>query len=161
LGHLGVQYANKFGCEVAAISRGTDKKELAEELGAHHFIDAKAQDPAEELQNLGGAKVILATAPNSDAMSSVVDGLGRDGTMMVVGATMDPIEVSPMQLIMGRKSVEGWPSGDATGSEDTLNFSALQGINPKIETFPLEEANEAYERMINNEARFRVVLTMD
>lgn len=161
LGHLGVQYANKFGCEVVAISRGTDKKELAEELGAHHFIDAEEQDPAEELQNLGGAKVILATAPNSDAMSSVVDGLGREGKMMVVGATMDPIEVSPMQLIMGRKSVEGWPSGDATGSEDTLNFSALQGINPKIETYPLEEANEAYDRMINNEARFRVVLTMD
>ena len=161
LGHLALQYANKMGCEVVALSRGTDKKDLAEDLGAHHFIDAKAQDPAEELQNLGGAKVILCTAPNSEAMSSVVDGLGRDGTMMVVGATMDPIEVSPMQLIMGRKSVEGWPSGDATGSEDTLQFSALQGITPKIETYPLEEANEAYDRMINNEARFRVVLSMD
>lgn len=161
LGHLALQYANKFGCEVVAISRGTDKKELAKELGAHHFIDAKAQNPVEELQKLGGAKVILCTAPNSDAMSSVVDGLGRDGKMMVVGASMDPIEVSPMQLIMGRKSVEGWPSGDATGSEDTLNFSALQGIAPKIETYPLEKANEAYNRMINNEARFRVVLTMD
>lgn len=161
LGHLALQYANKFGCEVVAISRGTDKKELAKELGAHHFIDAKAQDPVEELQKLGGAKVILCTAPNSDAMSSVVDGLGRDGKMMVVGASMDPIEVSPMQLIMGRKSVEGWPSGDAIGSEDTLNFSALQGIAPKIEPYPLEKANEAYDRMINNEARFRVVLTMD
>ncbi|MBN2732052.1 MAG: alcohol dehydrogenase catalytic domain-containing protein [Balneolaceae bacterium] len=161
LGHLALQYANKFGCEVVAISRGTDKKELAKELGAHHFIDAKAQDTVEELQKLGGAKVILCTAPNSDAMSSVVDGLGRDGKMMVVGASMDPIEVSPMQLIMGRKSVEGWPSGDATGSEDTLNFSALQDITPKIETYPLEKANEAYDRMINNEARFRVVLTMD
>ena len=161
LGHLALQYANKMGCEVVALSRGTDKKELAEDLGAHHFIDAEADDAAEELQNLGGAKVILCTAPNSDAMSSVVDGLGRDGTMMVVGATMDPVEVSPMQLIMGRKSIEGWPSGDATGSEDTLNFSALQGIAPKIETYPLEEANEAYDRMINNEARFRVVLSMD
>jgi alcohol dehydrogenase/propanol-preferring alcohol dehydrogenase len=161
LGHLALQYANKMGCEVVALSRGTDKKELAEDLGAHHFIDAEADDAAEELQNLGGAKVILCTAPNSEAMSSVVDGLGRDGTMMVVGATMDPVEVSPMQLIMGRKSIEGWPSGDATGSEDTLNFSALQGIAPKIETYPLEEANEAYDRMINNEARFRVVLSMD
>ena len=161
LGHLAVQYANKFGCEVAAISRGTDKKELARELGAHHFIDAKAQDPAEELQKLGGAKVILCTAPNSEAMSSVVDGLGRDGTMMIVGATQDPVKVTPMQLIMGRKSVEGCPSGDATGSEDTLNFSALQGIVPEIETYPLEKANEAYDRMINNEARFRVVLTME
>lgn len=161
LGHLAIQYANKFGCEVVGISRGTDKKELSKELGAHHFIDAEAKDPAKELQKLGGAKVILCTAPNSDAMSEVVDGLGRDGTMMVVGATMDPIKVSPMQLIMGRKSVEGWPSGDATGSEDTLNFSALQGIVPKIETYPLEKANEAYARMINNEARFRVVLTME
>jgi alcohol dehydrogenase/propanol-preferring alcohol dehydrogenase len=150
-----------MGCEVVALSRGTDKKELAEDLGAHHFIDAEADDAAEKLQNIGGAKVILCTAPNSEAMSSVVDGLGRDGTMMVVGATMDPVEVSPMQLIMGRKSIEGWPSGDATGSEDTLNFSALQGIAPKIETYPLEEANEAYDRMINNEARFRVVLSMD
>lgn len=161
LGHLAVQYANKFGCEVVAISSSAVKEDLAEELGAHHFVDAESVDPAEALQDLGGADVILCTAPNSEAMSAVVDGLGRDGTMMVVGVSMDPIEVSPMQLIMGRKSVTGWPSGDATGSEDTLNFSALQGITPKIETYPLEKANEAYERMINNEARFRVVLTME
>ena len=160
LGHLAVQYANKFGCEVVALSRGTDKKELAEELGAHHFIDAETGDAAEELQALGGADVILCTAPNSEAMSAVVDGLATEGRMMIVGASAEPIEVSPMQLIMGRKSIQGWPSGDANDSEDTLNFSALQNITPEIETYPLEKANEAYARMINNEARFRVVLTV-
>lgn len=160
LGHLGVQYANKFGCKVVALSRGTEKEELAYGLGAHEYIDTEANDPAEELQALGGADVILATAPNSDAISSVVNGLGRNGTVMVVGATTEPIEVAPMQLIMGRKSITGWPSGDAKDSEDTLDFSAMTNITPKIETFPLEEANEAYDRMINNEARFRVVLEM-
>lgn len=158
LGHLGLQYANKFGCQVVALSRGTDKEELAYGLGAHEYIDTTSVDPAEELQALGGADVILATAPNSDAISSVINGLGRNGTLMVVGATDDPIEVSPFQLIMGRKSITGWPSGDAKDSEDTLDFSALTDITPKIETFPLEDANEAYNRMINNEARFRVVL---
>lgn len=158
LGHLGVQYANRFGCEVAALSRGTDKKKLAEELGADHYIDTRANDAAEELQELGGAKVILATAPNSEAISSVVDGLGIDGELMVVGAVAEPMEISPFQLIMGRKSVKGWPSGTAKDSEDTLDFSALTDITPEIETYPLEKANEAYARMINNEARFRVVL---
>ena len=160
LGHLGVQYAHKFGCEVVALSRGTDKKELATALGADHYIDTEAKDAAESLQKLGGAKVILATAPNSKAISSVVDGLSIDGTLMVVGAVAEPMEITPFQLIMGRKSVKGWPSGTAKDSEDTLDFSALTDITPKIETFPLEKANEAYERMINNEARFRVVLEM-
>lgn len=160
LGHLGVQYANKFGCKVVALSRGTEKEELAYGLGAHEYIDTETNDPAEELQAMGGADVILATAPNSDAISSVVNGLGRNGTVMVVGATTEPIEVAPMQLIMGRKSITGWPSGDAKDSEDTLDFSAMTNITPKIEAFPLEEANEAYDRMINNEARFRVVLEM-
>ncbi|WP_372638724.1 alcohol dehydrogenase [Fodinibius sp.] len=160
LGHLAVQYANKFGCKVVALSRGGDKKELALELGAHQYIDTEATNAAEELQAMGGAKVILATAPNSEAISSVVDGLGRNGQLLVVAAANDPIEVTPLQLIMGRKSVSGWPSGDARDSEETLNFSALQDVTPKIETFPLEQANEAYERMINNEARFRVVLDM-
>lgn len=158
LGHLGIQYAHKFGCEVAALSRGSDKKELALELGADHYIDTEATDASEELQKLGGAKVILATAPNSKAISSVVNGLDIDGTVLVVGAVADPMEISPFQLIMGRKSVEGWPSGTAKDSEDTLNFSALTDISPSIETYPLEKANEAYDRMINNEARFRVVL---
>jgi len=161
LGHLGVQYANKFGCEVVALSRGPEKKELAEELGAHHYIDTKAQNAVEKLQEMGGADVILATAPSSEAITSVVDGLGRNGQLMIVGATADPVEVSPFQLIMGRKSVSGWPSGDAKDSEETLDFSALQDITPEIETYPLEKTNEAYDRMINNEARFRVVLKID
>lgn len=158
LGHLAVQYANKFGCKVVALSRGTDKKQLALGLGAHTFIDTEAEDAAEKLQEMGGADVILSTAPNSDAITSVVDGLGRNGQLMVVAATTNPIEVSPMQLIMGRKSVSGWPSGDAKDSEDTLDFSAMENITPEVEVFPLEEANKAYDRMINNEARFRVVL---
>lgn len=160
LGHLAVQYAHKFGCEIVALSRGTDKRELAYGLGADNFVDTEANDAAEELQKLGGAKVILATAPNSDAITSVIDGLGTDGTLMIVAATGEPVEVSPFQLIMGRKSVRGWPSGTAKDSEDTLDFSALTDITPTIETYPLEEANEAYNRMINNEARFRVVLEM-
>jgi alcohol dehydrogenase/propanol-preferring alcohol dehydrogenase len=160
LGHLGVQYAHKMGCRVAALSRGTDKKKLAVDLGADHYIDTETVDGAEALQKLGGAKVILATAPNSKAMSSVVDGLAIDGTLLVVGAVAEPMEISPFQLIMGRKSVKGWPSGTAKDSEDTLDFSALTDITPAVETFPLEQANEAYSRMINNEARFRVVLKM-
>lgn len=161
LGHLGVQYAFEFGCEVAALSRGPEKEKLAKNLGAHHYIDTEQQDPAEALQELGGAKVILATAPNSDAISSVVNGLARNGKLVVVAATNEPMQIAPFQLIPGRKSVMGWPSGDAKASEDTLDFSALTGIAPKIETYPLEKANEAYDRMINNEARFRVVLEMN
>lgn len=158
---MAIQYANKFGCEVAAISGSNDKKELAKELGAHHFIDAGNQDVAEELQKLGGADVILATAPNSEAITSVINGLGVNGQLVVVGATGDPVLVAPSQLIGGRKAIQGWASGVATDSEDTLNFSALQNITPKIETYPLEKADEAYNRMISNEARFRVVLTME
>lgn len=160
LGHLAVQYANKFGCKVVALSRGTEKEELAYALGAHEYIDTEATNPAEELQAMGGADIILATAPSSSAITSVIDGLGRNGQLMVVAATDEAIEVSPFQLIMGRKSITGWPSGDAKDSEDTLDFSALTNVTPKIETFSLEDANEAYDRMINNEARFRVVLEM-
>lgn len=158
LGHLGVQYAAKMGFRVAALSRGPDKEELARELGAHHYIDTKEENPAEALQALGGARVILETAPSADAATAAVDGLSADGELIVVGASFDPIRVTAMQLIMGRRSLSGWPSGVATDSEDTLNFSALTGVLPKVETFPLEKANEAYQRMITNEARFRVVL---
>ena len=161
LGHLAVQYARRFGCEVTALSRGTDKEELATDLGADHYIDTTAHDPAEALQALGGADVILATAPNSEAISVLVGGLGRDGQLMVVAATGEPIEVAPLDLIMGRKSVTGWPSGTADDSEDTLDFSALNDVAPMIETFPLSEAADAYDRMINNDARFRVVLVPD
>ena len=158
LGHLGIQYARSFGCEVVALSRTRDKEELAYDLGADHFIDTTEGDPAEALQELGGADVLLATAPSSSAITEVVNGLARDGVLLVVAATAEPIEVSPMQLIMGRKSVKGWPSGTPDDSEDTLDFSALNEVLPMIETYPLSEAAEAYDRMINNEARFRVVL---
>jgi len=161
LGHLGVQYAAAMGCEVAALSTSADKEDLALNLGASHFIDASSGDAAEALQALGGADLILATAPNSDAITSVVGGLGRDGSLVIVAATGDPVEVPPMALIQGRKSVSGWPSGSANDSEDTLDFSALTGVTPEIETFPLNEAGTAYDRMMTNEARFRAVLTMN
>jgi propanol-preferring alcohol dehydrogenase len=161
LGHLAIQYAAAMGAEVAALSTSVDKEDLARDLGAHHFIDASTADAAEALQDLGGADLLLATAPNSDAITSVVGGLGRDGALVIVAATGEPVEVSPMALIQGRKSVSGWPSGSAADSEDTLDFSALTGIVPEIETFPLDEAATAYDRMINNEARFRAVLTIE
>jgi alcohol dehydrogenase/propanol-preferring alcohol dehydrogenase len=161
LGHLGVQYAAEMGYEVAALSTSADKEDLALDLGASHFVDVSSQDGAEALQELGGADLILATAPNSTAITDVVGGLGRDGSLVIVAATGEPIEVSPMALIQGRKSVSGWPSGSATDSEDTLDFSALTGVTPEIETFPIEETATAYDRMINNEARFRAVLTME
>ena len=161
LGHLGVQYAAAMGLTVAALSTSADKEDLAYDLGASHFIDVSHTDPAEALQDLGGADLILATAPNSDAITSVVGGLGREGELVVVAATGETIEVSPMALIQGRKAVSGWPSGDAKASEESLSFSAQSGALPAIETFPLEDAGAAYNRMINNEARFRAVLTMD
>jgi D-arabinose 1-dehydrogenase-like Zn-dependent alcohol dehydrogenase len=160
LGHLGVQYANKFGYKVAAIGRGSENAALAKKLGAAVYIDSQATKAAEELQKLGGAKVIIATAPNSKAMSELIDGLGPNGKLMVIGAGFDPIEVTPIQLIAGSKSIQGWWSGIPTDSEDTLRFSELTGVRPMIETYPLERAAEAYERMMSGKAEFRVVLTM-
>ena len=160
LGHLGVQFANKFGYRVAAIGRGPENAELAKKLGANVYIDSKATNAAMELQKLGGAKVILATAPNSKAMSELVDGLGPNGKLIVVGATFDPIEVTPIQLISGSKSIQGWAAGTPADSEDTLHFAKLSGVRPMIETYPLEKAAEAYARMLSGKAEFRVVLTM-
>ena len=161
LGHLGIQYANQAGFETVAISRTPEKEQLAMQLGADHFIDDSEGDAAEQLQEMGGARLILATAPSAKAMESILPGLGRDGELIALAVPGDSMEVAPMNLIMGRKSVSGWPSGHAKESEDTLNFSSLTGVRPMIETYPLEQANEAYDRMINNEARFRVVLTVD
>jgi len=161
LGHLAVQYAAAMGLEVAALSTSADKEGLAHDLGSTHFIDASSTDAAEALQALGGADLILATAPSSAAITSVVGGLGRDGDLVIVAATGEAVEVPPMALIQGRKSVSGWPSGDAKDSEETLSFSAQAHALPEIETFPLDEADAAYNRMINNEARFRAVLTME
>lgn len=160
LGHLGIQFANKIGYRVAAIGRGPENETLAKKLGASVYIDSQATNAAQELQKLGGAKVILATAPNSKAMSELIDGLGPHGKLMVIGATTDPIEVTPLQLIAGSKSIQGWWSGIPTDSEDTLRFCELTGVRPMIETFPLEKAAEAYERMLSGKAQFRVVLTM-
>jgi len=160
LGHLAIQYAHNMGFRTVALSRGSDKQALAEQLGADDFIDSEADDPARALQAMGGARVILATAPSPSLMSSVINGLGVNGQLLVVGVSPEPMEVSPMQLIMARKSVAGHPSGTPRDSEDTLAFSALRDIETQIESYPLADVNAAYARMINNEARFRVVLTM-
>lgn len=158
LGHLAVQYAVKMGMRTVAISHSDSKKDLAKDLGAKHFINTEKEDPAKALQKLGGAKLILATAPVSKAITAVIGGLKTDGKVLAVAATGEPVKVSPMELLMGRKSISGWPSGTAKDSEDTLDFSALTGTVPMIEEFPLEKVNEAYEQMISNKARFRVVL---
>ena len=160
LGHLGIQFANKCGYNVAAIGRGSENAALAKKLGASVYIDSKATNAAEELQKLGGARVILATAPSSKAMSALIDGLGPNGKLMVIGAAFDPIEVTPVQLITGSRTIQGWASGTPTDSEDTLRFAELTGVRPMIETFPLEKAGEAYARMMSGDAQFRVVLTM-
>jgi len=160
LGHLGIQFANKFGYKVAAIGRGSENAALAKKLGASVYIDNKVTNAAEALQKLGGAQVILATAPSSKAMSEVINGLGPNGKLMVVGAAFDPIEVTPVQLISGSKSIQGWASGTAADAEDTLRFAELSGVRPMIETYPLEKAAEAYARMMSGNAQFRVVLTM-
>jgi D-arabinose 1-dehydrogenase-like Zn-dependent alcohol dehydrogenase len=160
LGHLGIQFGNKFGYKVAAIGRGPENAALAKKLGASVYIDSKAGNAAAELQKLGGAQVILATAPNSKAMSELIDGLGPNGKLMVVGAGFDPIEVTPLQLISGVRSIQGWAAGTPADSEDTLRFCELTGVRPMIETYPLEKAGEAYARMLSGRAQFRVVLTM-
>jgi D-arabinose 1-dehydrogenase-like Zn-dependent alcohol dehydrogenase len=159
LGHLGVQFAAKMGLRTVAIARGTDKESLAKKLGAWRYIDSRAQDPAAELVKLGGARVVLATVTNAKAMTAVLGGLAVDGKFIVVGAANEALEVPPILLIMGRRSVIGWPSGSPIDSQDTLAFSALTGVRPMTEVFPLERAAEAYERMMSGEARFRVVLT--
>jgi D-arabinose 1-dehydrogenase-like Zn-dependent alcohol dehydrogenase len=160
LGHLGVQFANKFGYKVAAIGRGPENAALATKLGASVYIDNRATNPAEALQKLGGAQVILATAPSSKAMSELVDGLAPNGKLMVVGASLDPIQVTPVQLISGSRTIQGWASGTPADAEDTLRFAELTGVRPMIETYPLEKAAEAYVRMMSGSAQFRVVLTM-
>jgi D-arabinose 1-dehydrogenase-like Zn-dependent alcohol dehydrogenase len=160
LGHLGVQYAAKMGFHTVAVARGQDKGPLARQLGASIYIDSKAQNPAEELQKLGGAKVILATVTSGDAMSALQGGLAVNGTLMVIGAA-DSMQVSPILLLSGCRSIKGWYSGTSIDSEDTLRFSARTGVRPMNEVFPLERAGEAYDRMMSGKARFRVVLTMD
>jgi D-arabinose 1-dehydrogenase-like Zn-dependent alcohol dehydrogenase len=159
LGHLGVQFAAKLGFNTVAIARGPEKEELASRLGAHHYIDSTAQDPAAELAQLGGARVILATVTNAAAMGAVLGGLGVRGQLLIVGASMEPLQLPPAMLIGGSKSIAGHASGTSKDSEDTLAFSVLTDVRPLIETVPLERAGEAYERMMSGEARFRMVIT--
>jgi alcohol dehydrogenase/propanol-preferring alcohol dehydrogenase len=160
LGHLGVQFAARSGFNTVAIARGKDKEALARKLGAHHYIDSQAQDPAAELTRLGGARVVLATVTNAAAMSAALGGLGIDGNFVVLGADFEPMKVPGVFLLGGRRRVSGWPSGSAIDSEDTLAFAALTGVRSMTETLPLDRASEGYERMMSGEARFRVVLTM-
>ena len=159
LGHLGVRYAAAMGFETVAIARGREKSTAAKELGAHHFVDSEAEDVAEALRALGGAKVVLATAPSAKAMASTVDGLRHRGELVVVGAVADPLDISPFQLISASRVVRGHPSGTAKDIEDTMEFSFLHGINPLVETASLDDVGDAYRRMISGEARFRMVLT--
>jgi len=158
LGHLAVQFAAKMGFHTVAIARGKDKANLARELGAHRYIDSETQDATKELAALGGAKVVLATVTSGKAMTPLLDGLGVDGMLVVLGASPEPIEVNSFHVIGERRGVRGWPSGTSVDSEDTMHFSALTGVEAMIETYPLTQAREAYERMLSGKARFRVVL---
>ena len=160
LGHLGVQFAAKMGFNTVAIARGLDKEPLARKLGANSYIDSHAQDPAKELLKLGGAKVVLATVTNGDAMSAVLGGLGVNGKLIILGAAAEPLQVPGIPLLMGRRSVLGWPSGSSIDSQDTLFFSAQTGVRSMNEVFPLARAPEAYDHMMSGRARFRAVLTI-
>ena len=160
LGHLAIQWASKFGYRVAAIARGPDSEELAKKLGATAYIDSGSANVAEALQQLGGAQVILATAPSSKSMSAAIDGLAPNGKLVVIGVAAEPIEVTPVQLITKVRAIQGWAAGTPADSEDTLRFAELHGVRPMVETYPLERAAEAYARMLSGKARFRVVLTM-
>jgi D-arabinose 1-dehydrogenase-like Zn-dependent alcohol dehydrogenase len=161
LGHLGIQYARQMGFHVVAIGQTKGKEALAKKLGAQHYIDASSGQLAAEMQKLGGAKVALATAPSGKSIAAMVGALGKNGKLVIVGAAQEPIPVSAIELLGERKSIQGWPSGTAKDSEDTLNFSSLAGVRPMIEKYPLTKAADGYEQMISGKARFRVVLTMN
>ena len=160
LGHMGIQFSTKMGFETVAIARGKDKEQLAKKLGAHHYLDSQSQDAAGELEKLGGAKIILSTVTSGKAVNAVLGGLGIGGKLILVGNPDQPLEVPGRLLIAARRSITGWPSGSPIDSQDTLAFSALTGVRPMTEVFPLERAAEAYERMMSGKARFRVVVAM-
>jgi D-arabinose 1-dehydrogenase-like Zn-dependent alcohol dehydrogenase len=161
LGHLGIQFAAKMGFRTVAIARGMDKEPLARKLGASFYIDSTTQDPSSELLKLGGAKVVLATVTSGDAMSAALGGLGVNGKLVILGAAAEPVQVAGIPLLLGRRSIVGWPSGSSIDSQDTMAFSALTGVRSMNEIFPLERAAEAYEHMLSGKARFRAVLTME
>lgn len=160
LGHLGIQYAAKAGYRTVAIGRGPENAALAKKLGAFAYVDSKTGNVAEQLKKLGGIKVLLATAPSAKAMAETIDGLAVGGKLLVVGAPFEPLEVSVVSLLLARRGIQGWPSGTARDSQDTLEFSEFSGVRPMIEKYPLEKAKEGYERMESGQAQFRVVLTM-
>jgi D-arabinose 1-dehydrogenase-like Zn-dependent alcohol dehydrogenase len=160
LGHLGIQYAAKSGFRTVGIGRGPENSALAKKLGAFAYVDSKATKVADELKKLGGIKVLLATAPNAKAMAETIDGLAVGGKLLVVGAPFEPMEVSVLSLLLARRGIQGWPSGTARDSQDTLEFSKFAGVRPMIEKFPLAKVNDGYERMLSGKAEFRVVLTM-
>jgi D-arabinose 1-dehydrogenase-like Zn-dependent alcohol dehydrogenase len=160
LGHLGIQFAHKFGYRVAAIGRGIENEPIAKKLGASVYIDSKSTNAAAVLQKLGGARVVVATAPSSKAMSDLFGGLRPNGKLVVIGAAFDPMEVTPVQLITGSRSIQGWASGTTADEDDTLRFAELTGVRPMVETYPLEKTAEGYDRMLSGKAQFRVVLTM-
>jgi D-arabinose 1-dehydrogenase-like Zn-dependent alcohol dehydrogenase len=159
LGHLGIQFANRFGFRTVAVSRGKDKEHLARELGADAYIDTEVSDPAQELLRMGGARVVLATAPSGKAIASIMAGLGANGQLLVVALPQDSTEINLASLIYTPRSIQGWPGGSTTDSEDTLHFSVLRHVRPLTETFPLERADTAYQSMMSNQVRFRAVLT--
>jgi D-arabinose 1-dehydrogenase-like Zn-dependent alcohol dehydrogenase len=159
LGHVGIQFAAKMGFNTIAIGRGKDKEELARKLGARYYIDNKSQNPVEDLVKLGGAKIILGTVPSGKAMGEVLGGLAINGKLIMIGASEEPLEVSPLFFLSGRRAVVGWPSGSSIDSQDTLSFSVLSRVRPMNEIFPLEQATEAYDLMMSGKVRFRAVLT--
>jgi D-arabinose 1-dehydrogenase-like Zn-dependent alcohol dehydrogenase len=159
LGHLGIQFANKMGFETVALSKGKDKEALARKLGAHHYINTESGEVGVELQKLGGARVILATAPSGKSITPLVKGLSHTGELVIVGASNDPIEIIAREIIPFKRTIRGWPSGSSIDSEEAMKFCALTGIRPMIEKYPLEKASKAYDQMITNRARFRSVLT--
>lgn len=161
LGHLAVQYCAKMGFNTVAIARGKDKEALAKKLGAKHYIDSETNNVAESLQKLGGAQVIVSTVTNNDAISAVVNGLGNNGQLIILGVSFEPIKVQTLSLIMANRSVKGWASGTSIDSQDTMDFSALTGVRSMNQTFPLEKVEEAYQLMMSGKARFRVVLVME
>jgi len=161
LGHLAIQFAAKMGFKTVAIARGNDREALARKLGASHFIDSNRQDPAAELLKAGGARVVLATAPDSKAMSAVMGGLGVNGNLLIVGVPSEPIQISAIPMIMGRQSITGWPSGSSIDSQDTLSFSLLTGVRAMTQVFPLERAAEAYDSMMSGKVRFRAVIRFE
>lgn len=160
LGHLGVQFAAKMGYRTAALARGKDKEALARQLGAHEYIDTQAENPAEALQRLGGAKIVLATVTDAGAMMAAFGGLGVGGKLIVVGVAHEPLQVPIFPLIGGRRAVMGWPSGSSIDSQDTLAFSAINGVRPMTEVMPLARIGEGYDRMMSGKVRFRAVVSM-